>query len=49
MDGFENRRKFAVTERAMRGQSRKFGGGELGEAQSRVAGQLGVTEGVGRQ
>lgn len=49
MDGFENRRKFAVMERAMRGQSRKFwGGGELGEAQSRVAGQLGVTEGVGQ-
>lgn len=27
MDGFENRRKFAVMERAMRGQSRKFWGG----------------------
>ena len=26
MDGFENRRKFAVMERAMRGQNRKFGG-----------------------
>lgn len=25
MDGFENRRKFAVMERAMRGQNRKFG------------------------